>query len=73
VFACFYINSKEEVEDLIRRNERKLHMLEDAYLTSRYFYKFFDWEDAEDLVSVAEEVIRLCEELRRGVGKGENA
>jgi HEPN domain-containing protein len=48
-------------------------VLEDAYLTSRYLYKFFDREDAEDLVSVAEEVIRLCEELRRGVGKGKNA
>jgi len=45
----------------------------DTYLTSRYFYKFFEREDTENLVSVAEEVVRLCEELRRGVGKGENA
>ena len=48
-------------------------MLEDGYITSGYFYKFFDREDAEDLVSVAEGVIGLCEELRRGLGKGEDA
>lgn len=65
--------SEARVEDFIRRNKRRLHVLEDAYITSRYYYKFFDREDAEDLVSVAEEVIRLCEELRRGLGKGEDA
>jgi HEPN domain-containing protein len=48
-------------------------VLEDAYITSRYFYKFFDREDAEDLISFAEGVIGLCEELRHGVGKGEDA
>jgi len=65
--------SEEKVEDFIRGNKMRLHTLEDAYLTSRYFYKIFDKEDAEELIAVAEEVISLCEELRRSLGKGETA
>ena len=61
-------------EDLItcfvRENRLKLHALEDVYLTSRYFVKEFDESDAEELLEVSEEVIRLCEELRRKLGKG---
>ena len=61
-------------EDLItrfvRENRLKLHALEDAYLTSRYFVKKFDEGDARELLEVSEGVIRLCEELRRKLGKG---
>jgi len=65
--------NEKDVEDFIRRNKRRLHVLEDAYLTSRYFYKFFDREDAEDLIAAAEEVVSLCEELRRSLGKSKDA
>jgi len=65
--------SEREVEEFTKRNKRRLHILEDAYLTGRYFYKFFDKEDAEDLIAAAEEVISFCEELGRSLGKSENA
>ncbi len=61
-------------EDLImrfvRENRLKLHALEDAYLTSRYFVREFDEDDAKELLKVSEEVIRLCEELRHKLGEG---
>lgn len=60
---------EREVEGFIARNKRGLHNLEDAYLTSRYFYKEFDEEDGRYLISLAEEVISFCEKLRSSVGK----
>lgn len=60
---------KDLVTGFIKENRLKLHALEDAYLTSRYFHKEFDEEDAEKLLEVSEEVIKLCEELRRKLGK----
>jgi HEPN domain-containing protein len=59
----------KKVEDFVRENKRGLHVLEDTYLTSRYFYKLFDREDVEDLISLAEKVMDLCERLRRGLGE----
>jgi HEPN domain-containing protein len=61
---------KREVNDFLQKNKRGLHNLEDAYLTSRYFYKIFDRDDGEFLISLAEEVINFCEKLGRSVGKG---
>ncbi|MEM2940601.1 MAG: HEPN domain-containing protein [Thermoproteota archaeon] len=61
--------SEKEVDEFIRENKRGLHNLEDAYLTSRYFYKMFDREDGEYLVSLAEEVVGFCEKLRHSMGK----
>ncbi len=58
-----------EVEEFLKKNKRGLHILEDAYLTSRYFYKVFDKEDCEYLISLAEEVVSFCEKLRSSVGK----
>ena len=60
----------KEVEDFVGKNKRGLHVLEDAYLTSRYFYELFDREDVEYLVSLAEKVMDLCERLRCGLGEG---
>ncbi|WP_052883735.1 HEPN domain-containing protein [Infirmifilum uzonense] len=57
------------VDGFIRENKRGLHNLEDAYLTSRYFYKSFDREDGEYLIDLAERVISLCEKLRHSMGK----
>lgn len=65
--------NEEKVNEFIRENKRGLHNLEDAYLTSRYFYKIFDKEDGEYLVSLAEKVVNLCEELRHSMGKSKNS
>lgn len=60
----------KEVERFLRRNKRGLHHLEDAYLASRYFYKSYDREDVEYLISLAEEVVKFCEGLKNRLGKG---
>jgi len=58
-----------EISEFIRMNKSGLHNLEDSYLTSRYFYKSFDKEDAEYLLSLAEKVVGLCEDIRKRLGK----
>ncbi len=60
----------EEVGKFIEENKRGLHNLEDAYIMSRYFYKIFDREDGEYLISLAERVRDLCEKLRFRVEEG---
>lgn len=60
----------EEVSKFIKENKNGLHILEDSYLTSRYFYKSFDKEDAEYLISLAEKVVMFCEDIRSRLGKG---
>jgi len=57
------------VTGFVRENRLKLHALEDAYLTSRYFLKEFDEDDAKKLLEISEEVIKLCEELRYKLGE----
>lgn len=61
--------NEKEVGRFIAENKRGLHNLEDAYLTSRYFYKVFDKEDGEYLVSLAKKVMDFCEKLRHSMGK----
>jgi HEPN domain-containing protein len=61
--------NEKEVERFIGEKKRGLHNLEDAYLTSRYFFKMFDEEDGAYLVSLAEEVVDFCEKLRHSMGK----
>jgi len=61
---------EDVITRFVRENRLKLHALEDAYLTSRYFVKEFDESDAEELLEISEEVIRLCEELRHKLEKG---
>jgi len=50
-----------EVSEFIKRNRYKFHTLEDAYYSARYLPKEFSKEDAEELVSFAEEVIKFVE------------
>ena len=61
--------NEREVDEFIQENKRGLHNLEDAYLTSRYFYKIFDKEDGEYLISLAGKVISFCEKLRSSMGE----
>ncbi|MCX8183427.1 MAG: HEPN domain-containing protein [Crenarchaeota archaeon] len=59
----------DEASQFIKENKSGLHTLEDSYLTSRYFYKSFDKEDAEYLISLVEKVVKLCENIRNRLGK----
>lgn len=59
----------EEASKFIKENKNGLHVLEDSYLTSRYFCKSFDREDAEYLISLAEKVVKFCEDIRNRLGK----
>lgn len=59
----------EGISRFVEDNRLGLRSLEDAYLTSRYFYRSFEKEDAEYLISLTEKVIELCENLRRRMGK----
>jgi HEPN domain-containing protein len=61
------------VGEFLAKEKRGLHNLEDSYLMSRYFYKLFDREDGDYLVSLAKEVMTLCERIRERMGKGEVA
>jgi len=54
-----------EVSEFIKRNRYKFHTLEDAYYSARYLPKEFSKEDAEELVSFAEAVIKFVE-ARKG-------
>jgi len=65
--------NENEVGKFIQENKRGLHNLEDAYLTSRYFYKIFDKEDGQYLVSLSGEVIRFCEKLRSSMGESQHS
>ncbi len=59
----------DEAYRFIKENKSGLHTLEDSYLTSRYFYKVFDKEDAEYLISLVEKVVNLYENARNCLGK----
>lgn len=52
------VNSRE-LEEFISANRVRLLALEDAYLTSRYFVREYEREDAEDMVNLAEVAISL--------------
>lgn len=59
----------DDASRFIKENKSGLHALEDSYLTSRYFFKVFDEEDAEYLISLVEKVVNLCENARNCLGK----
>ena len=50
-----------EVSESIKRNRYKFHTIEDSYYSARHLLKEFGKEDAEELVSFAEEVIIFVE------------
>jgi HEPN domain-containing protein len=59
----------EDISRFIEDNRLGLRSLEDAYLTSRYFYRSFEKEDAKYLISLTEKVVELCENIRHRMGK----
>jgi len=57
------------LRDFIKANRARLSNLEDAYLMARYFVKEYVKEDAEDMVKLVEEVMRVVGEEVGGAGK----
>ena len=54
----------EKIEEFTHKNRVRLIALEDAYIIARYTPTTYTKEDAEDMISMAEETIRLTSEVR---------
>ncbi|GBC68586.1 hypothetical protein HRbin01_00269 [archaeon HR01] len=53
------------LERFIDERWSELRRLEEAYLSSRYFYSSYEKRDAEDLVDIASELISILEGIGR--------
>lgn len=51
------------LEEFIRLNRVRLSHLEDAYLMARYFVKEYVREDAEDMIKLVEDAIRVIDKV----------
>ena len=58
------VENEEELEKFVKRNRRLLSALEEAYLATRYLFRIYTREDAEDLISFAKEVIKFVSNLK---------
>ena len=54
----------EKIEEFTHKNRVRLIALEDAYIIARYTPTTYTKEDAEDMISMAEETIRLTSKVR---------
>lgn len=61
---------RRRVEEFARAHRAGLSELEDAYLLARYGTKVYGREDAEDMVSLAERVVALVEEVEGACAGG---
>ena len=59
-------NVGKKIIEFIKNNRSLLSELEDVYLIARYSPKQYSREDAEDLITIAEKIIKLVEETERG-------
>ena len=57
---------EEEIEVFLQRNRVRMIALEDAYIIARYAPARYTREDAEDLLSIAEETIKVASRERKG-------
>ena len=55
----------EEIREFIHTNRVRLIALEDAYIIARYTPATYTMEDAEDMISLADETIRLTSKVRK--------
>ena len=53
----------EEFRGFIKKNRVRLIALEDAYIIARYAPTSYTKEDAEDMINLAEEIIRLTSRM----------
>ncbi len=58
------ILSSEKINEFTWSNRARISMLEDAYYMARYHVKEYTREDAEDMVKLVEEAVRLIEDVR---------
>ena len=58
------IRDTEYIDEFIRKNRRLLVGLEEAYLASRYLFRIYEKEEAEELVNFAKEVIRFVRNIK---------
>ncbi|MGQ9469689.1 MAG: HEPN domain-containing protein [Nitrososphaerales archaeon] len=55
----------QELSEYVKIHRLELTVLEDAYISSRYFVKEFTKEDAEECIRIAKEVIEIVQRTIR--------
>lgn len=55
--------ARKKLMEYIKANRAKISELEDAYIMSRYTGKTYSKEDAEELIMLAKEIIKIVEEV----------
>ncbi len=53
------IPSCERIMELLERNKTEIRLMEDSYIASRYLMREYTREEAETLVNLAKEVLKL--------------
>jgi len=64
ILIDLYPQMKEVIENFVREKRSLFIRLEEAYLATRYFFRKYDKEEAEDLISFSEEVINFVRNIR---------
>jgi HEPN domain-containing protein len=60
---------RDEIKGFLSKNRQGILSLEGSYVMARYLYRRYSREEAEDLVKLANEVIRLAEDIKGSKGK----
>lgn len=58
-----YPQKTNEIDNFVKQNRSLLIRLEDAYISSRYLFKEYGREEAEELVTFAHKVVKFVENL----------
>ena len=58
------LGKHEDIDQFVVRSRSLIIRLEDAYINSRYVLREYEREEAEELVTFAEEVLEFVEALR---------
>lgn len=59
-----------KIAEFVSAKREALRLVDTAYITARYFAMTFTIEDAERMISTAEEVMRIVDEVRKTTKKG---
>ena len=62
-------DAEKEITVFIRRERPRLSELEDVYIVSRYGFRTYTRDDAEDILSTVERVMSFVEELLRRIAR----
>jgi len=55
------------IEEFVRRKRDSFRLLEDAYIGSRYLMRTYDINDAKECMRVAEENLKVVDEIEREI------